>query len=97
MLHEELIYFKCFRIVLLCCRSFAVNVKAVINVSQVVAEGMIKRKSGGSIVNISSQASQVRVIWLKYKSCHIITSLPILFTCKVVKQMCKSDCSPMQS
>lgn len=38
--------------------SFAVNVKAVINVSQIVAEGMIKRKNGGSIVNISSQASQ---------------------------------------
>jgi L-xylulose reductase len=38
-----------------------VNVKAVINVSQVVAEGMIKRKTGGSIVNISSQASQVHV------------------------------------
>lgn len=40
-------------------RSFAVNVKAVINVSQVVVEGMIQRKKGGSIVNISSQASQV--------------------------------------
>ncbi|PSN37931.1 L-xylulose reductase [Blattella germanica] len=39
-------------------RSFAINVKAVINVSQVIVEGMIQRKKGGSIVNISSQASQ---------------------------------------
>jgi NADP-dependent 3-hydroxy acid dehydrogenase YdfG len=38
-----------------------VNVKAVINVSQVVAQGMINRNSGGSIVNISSQASQVHI------------------------------------
>ncbi|EZA57458.1 L-xylulose reductase, partial [Ooceraea biroi] len=37
---------------------FDVNVKAVLNVSQVVAKGMIERKSGGSIVNISSQAGQ---------------------------------------
>ncbi|EFN88896.1 L-xylulose reductase [Harpegnathos saltator] len=36
----------------------SVNVKAVLNVSQVVAGSMIERKSGGSIVNISSQASQ---------------------------------------
>ncbi|XP_032689733.1 L-xylulose reductase [Odontomachus brunneus] len=35
-----------------------VNVKAILNVSQIVARGMIERKSGGSIVNISSQASQ---------------------------------------
>jgi len=35
----------------------AVNVKAVINVSQVVAGKMILNKTGGSIVNISSQAS----------------------------------------
>ncbi|GLG99580.1 Dehydrogenase/reductase SDR family protein 7-like [Gryllus bimaculatus] len=39
-------------------RSFAVNVKAIINVSQVVVRGMIDRKKGGSIVNLSSQASQ---------------------------------------
>ncbi|XP_046389464.1 L-xylulose reductase [Ischnura elegans] len=39
-------------------RSFDVNVKAVINVSQIIAKGMISRKTGGSIVNISSQASQ---------------------------------------
>ena len=36
---------------------FAVNLKAVINVSQVVAQGMISRNEGGAIVNISSQAS----------------------------------------
>lgn len=38
--------------------TFAVNVRAVLNVSQVVAKNMVKRKVGGSIVNISSQASQ---------------------------------------
>ncbi|XP_072742722.1 L-xylulose reductase [Anoplolepis gracilipes] len=37
---------------------FDVNVKAVLNVSQVVAKSMIERKSGGNIVNISSQAAQ---------------------------------------
>ncbi|KAL0101481.1 hypothetical protein PUN28_018959 [Cardiocondyla obscurior] len=36
--------------------TFDVNVKAVFNVSQVVAKNMIERKKGGSIVNISSQA-----------------------------------------
>ncbi|XP_071443322.1 L-xylulose reductase isoform X2 [Hetaerina americana] len=39
-------------------RSFDVNVKAVVNVSQMIARGMIERKTGGSIVNVSSQASQ---------------------------------------
>ncbi|XP_067005950.2 L-xylulose reductase [Anabrus simplex] len=38
--------------------SFNINVKSVINVSQVVVKNMIKRKTPGSIVNISSQASQ---------------------------------------
>lgn len=38
--------------------SFNTNVKSVINVSQVVAKGMIERKCGGTIVNVSSQASQ---------------------------------------
>ncbi|XP_011877476.1 PREDICTED: L-xylulose reductase isoform X2 [Vollenhovia emeryi] len=38
--------------------TYEVNVKAVLNVSQVVARSMIERKSGGSIVNISSQAGQ---------------------------------------
>lgn len=36
-------------------RQFNVNVKAIINVSQVVAKKMINNKSGGSIVNVSSQ------------------------------------------
>ncbi|KAM9817464.1 L-xylulose reductase [Neosynchiropus ocellatus] len=39
-------------------RAFNVNVKAVLQVSQIVARGMKSRNSGGSIVNISSQASQ---------------------------------------
>ncbi|XP_076005758.1 L-xylulose reductase [Genypterus blacodes] len=39
-------------------RSFNVNVKAVLHVSQIVARGMKARGTGGSIVNISSQASQ---------------------------------------
>lgn len=38
--------------------SFNVNVKAVLHVSQLVARGMKTRGTGGSIVNISSQASQ---------------------------------------
>ncbi|XP_043957889.1 L-xylulose reductase [Gambusia affinis] len=37
---------------------FNVNVKAVLHVSQMVAGGMKARGSGGSIVNVSSQASQ---------------------------------------
>ncbi|CAH0386779.1 unnamed protein product [Bemisia tabaci] len=37
-------------------RSFNVNVKAVINVSQMVAKGMVERKKG-AIVNVSSQSS----------------------------------------
>ncbi|XP_029173046.1 L-xylulose reductase [Nylanderia fulva] len=39
--------------------TFDVNVKAVLNVSQIVAKNMIERKSGGSIVNLSSQAGEV--------------------------------------
>ncbi|XP_013889582.1 L-xylulose reductase isoform X2 [Austrofundulus limnaeus] len=39
-------------------QSFSVNVKAVLQVSQIVARGMKARGSGGSIVNVSSQASQ---------------------------------------
>ncbi|KAF3854102.1 hypothetical protein F7725_014790 [Dissostichus mawsoni] len=38
--------------------SFDVNVKAVLHVSQMVGRGMRARGSGGSIVNVSSQASQ---------------------------------------
>ncbi len=37
---------------------FGVNLKAVINVSQVVAKRLIQRGSGGAIVNVSSQASK---------------------------------------
>jgi L-xylulose reductase len=37
----------------------AVNVRAVLVISQVVARGMIARGRGGAIVNLSSQASQV--------------------------------------
>lgn len=36
-----------------------INVKAAINITQTVAVGMIKRGAGGSIVNVSSQASMV--------------------------------------
>ena len=39
-----------------------INLKAVINVSQVVARGMIARGEGGAIVNISSQAS-LKPLW----------------------------------
>lgn len=38
-------------------RTMAVNVRAVMLVSQVIARGMIERKRGGAIVNLSSQAS----------------------------------------
>jgi len=38
-------------------KTFEVNVKAVFNVSQVVAMGMVASGKGGAIVNISSQAS----------------------------------------
>jgi len=37
---------------------FNINVKAVLNVSQVIGRGMVERGEGGTIVNISSQASQ---------------------------------------
>ena len=40
-------------------QTLAVNVRAAMIVSQVVAEGLIKRKSAGAIVNVSSQASMV--------------------------------------
>ncbi|VVD05646.1 D-erythrulose reductase-like [Leptidea sinapis] len=39
-------------------RTFDVNVKAVLNISQIVAKKMIENKIHGSIVNISSQASK---------------------------------------
>ncbi|XP_037094304.1 L-xylulose reductase-like [Pollicipes pollicipes] len=37
---------------------FDINLKAVVNASQVVARGMLARGEGGVIVNMSSQASQ---------------------------------------
>lgn len=40
-------------------RTLAVNVRAAMVVSQVVARGMIARGKGGAIVNLSSQASMV--------------------------------------
>ncbi|KAM5135765.1 L-xylulose reductase [Mantella aurantiaca] len=40
-------------------KSFAVNVRAVILVSQIVARQMVERGVPGAIVNVSSQASQV--------------------------------------
>ncbi|MBN3300583.1 DCXR reductase, partial [Amia calva] len=39
-------------------KAFNVNVKAALHVAQIVARGMKARGSGGSIVNVSSQASQ---------------------------------------
>jgi NAD(P)-dependent dehydrogenase (short-subunit alcohol dehydrogenase family) len=39
-----------------------VNVRAALIVTQVVARGMIDRKSGGAIVNVSSQASMVGIV-----------------------------------
>ncbi|RXM37421.1 L-xylulose reductase [Acipenser ruthenus] len=39
-------------------KSFSVNVKAALHVAQIIARGMKSRGSGGSIVNVSSQASQ---------------------------------------
>lgn len=41
--------------------SFGVNVKAMLNVSQVVARNLIERKLGGSIVNVSSQTSMAAI------------------------------------
>lgn len=38
--------------------TFDINVKSVVNISQVVAANLIERKVGGSIVNVSSQASK---------------------------------------
>ena len=39
-----------------------VNLKAVLFTSQTVAKGMVKRGGGGSIVNVSSQASQAALL-----------------------------------
>ena len=40
-------------------KTMAVNVRAAMIVSQVVAQGMIERGQGGAIVNLSSQASMI--------------------------------------
>lgn len=37
--------------------TFGVNVKAMLNISQVITKDMVRRKVPGSIVNLSSQAS----------------------------------------
>ena len=42
--------------------TFGVNVRAMFNVSQVVAGHLIRRKSGGAIVNLSSQAAQAALL-----------------------------------
>lgn len=47
-------------------RTFDVNVKAVLNISQVVARKMVENNTHGVIVNISSQASKV-LSFLKLK------------------------------
>lgn len=39
----------------------SINVRAMIQVSQIVAKGMVERGEGGAIVNLSSQASQVGI------------------------------------
>ncbi|XP_018617443.1 L-xylulose reductase [Scleropages formosus] len=39
-------------------KCFSINVKAALHVAQIVAQGMKARGTGGSIVNVSSQASQ---------------------------------------
>ncbi len=42
-------------------RTIAVNVRAALILTQVVARGMIERRTGGAIVNVSSQASMVGI------------------------------------
>jgi L-xylulose reductase len=42
--------------------TMAVNLRAVLVISQVVARGMIQRGTGGAIVNLSSQASQAAIL-----------------------------------
>ncbi len=43
-------------------RTMAVNVRAVLLVTQIVVRGMIERGNGGAIVNVSSQASTVGIV-----------------------------------
>jgi L-xylulose reductase len=40
-------------------RTMAINVRAVMVITQVIARGMIDRGNGGAVVNVSSQASKV--------------------------------------
>jgi NAD(P)-dependent dehydrogenase (short-subunit alcohol dehydrogenase family) len=40
-------------------QTMAINVRAVLIISQIIARGMIERGQGGAIVNLSSQASMV--------------------------------------
>lgn len=42
-------------------RCFSINVKAVVNISQIVASTMKSRGKGGSIVNISSQTAMIAI------------------------------------
>lgn len=42
--------------------TFGTNVKAMLNVSQVVAKNMVERKVAGSIVNLSSQACRAALL-----------------------------------
>lgn len=43
-------------------KQFDINIKAMIQVSQIVAKGMVARGTGGSIVNVSSQASKAALL-----------------------------------
>lgn len=45
---------------------FDINVKAVLNISQIIAKKMIENKTPGAIVNISSQASKVYSLSIYY-------------------------------
>ena len=42
-------------------RTMAVNARAVLLVSQIIARGMVARGEGGAIVNVSSQASSIGI------------------------------------
>lgn len=63
-------YLICFFLFLSHCnksyifRTFDVNVKAALNISQIIARKMVDNKTHGAIVNISSQASKVINIFL---------------------------------
>uniref|UniRef100_A0A8C5JZQ6 Dicarbonyl L-xylulose reductase n=1 Tax=Jaculus jaculus TaxID=51337 RepID=A0A8C5JZQ6_JACJA len=63
-----------------CDTSFHVNLRAVIQVSQIVAKGMIARGAPGAIVNVSSQASQ------RALTHHAVYS-PVLLTLSVPMQI----------